>query len=465
MARHRCHKNWRLWLSVILGSWITLLNALEIVDECSEEQSIMQAAMRQMALRMAAMPINARRSAVNGRPPSIPQYLDVRSPRPPRHRYDEDPVSANIRWQHEQMQFLMQIQRARTHSRPWAPTPEPPSVRLPPQFARPTLGYGQTSRLPATLWQPAAPMAAAAAEEAPRVVIVRNKRPNNAGPGPRLPHHRRNAIVFSGSTDSLDLARLRLQHERHNRSSGYRWKHQSMRKPLRTVSMCVAPPPSSPTPPARPPISEPMEFRQPESPEPQRRRTLGERLRTTCRKAFHLRHKDPNRHRWHVRRRSSGGSISIDDFTIETRRSNFLGRTHSWLNTHMPGNRVWRLRNSNGRDNTLNTPLSADFPAVPAAPRLTANRSRPPSPTESVTIDLQSGEVIVLTSDGDGNADAERLLRNERAATTASRQLCSAESIETLNTCTGERPSRRHLLGTSLALWFSGHWARHHRKS
>ncbi len=474
MALHKLHKKWRLWLPVILGSWITLLNALEIVDECSEEQSIMQVALRQAAVRMAAIPVTARRSmAERPRPPSIPQYLDVRSPRPPRHHHhDEDPVLANIRWQHERMRVLMQIQRSRSQSRPWAPNLELPSVRLPSQFARPTLGYGPIPSFPpASLQAAAPPMAAAAAangsQETPRVTIVRNKRPDNARPGPRLPHHRRNALTLTGSTDSLDLTRLRLCHERQNRNSSYRWKHHSTRTPLRAMSMCVSPPPPSPIPLQRPHISEPMQFRQQESPEPPKKRNLKNRLQDKCRQALHLREKDPNRHRWHVRRRDSLDSLSLYDLTIDTRRPTLLARTQSWLRTHMPGNHVWRLRESSTRGNDLSTPLSADTPATPTAPRFTSSRSRPPSPTESVTIDLAAGEVVVTPLDGNNNpnADAERLLRNEEAATTASRQMCSAESITTLNPCNGERHSRRKTLGVSVAMWLSSHWLRHSRNS
>ncbi|AEV80562.1 protein UL13 [Cercopithecine betaherpesvirus 5] len=452
MARHRCHKYWLLWLSVILGSWISLVNALEIVDECSEEQSIMQAAMRQVAVRLAAAPVRSRRTSVDGRPPSIPSYLDVRSPRPPRHRHDEDPVSANLRWQQEQMQFFLGVQRSRMQSRPWIPPGPPPAVRLPVQFARHTLGYGPVPDLPALALAEAPPMPAAAVDEESRVVIVRNNRPPNAGPGPRLPHQRRNALTFTGSTDSLDLARLRLYHEQSHRELAYRWKHCPRKRALRTKSVCAVPP--------RPPtISEPMEFRPAPSPEPPRRRTLSDRMRNGCRALLRKRKKDDHRHRWHVRRHSAPTSIFQEDIGDEPKRPTLLSRTHSWFQHRLSiHHHVWRLRRSTRNEESLITPLSAHFTRGVAS-RSSASRSRPPSPSESVTVNIQTGEVTVIAS------DEERMQRNEQEHVLASRQMCRPDSTETLQTCTGETSPRRTLLGTSLGLWLSSHWLHHHRRS
>ncbi|AAZ80528.1 Rh31 [macacine betaherpesvirus 3] len=435
MARHRCHKCWLLWLTVILGSWIHLLNALEIVEEYVEEQEIIMQTTRQMALRLAAAPVRGQRSEIDGRPPSIPSWLDVRSPRPPR-RHDENTMQRNIRWQHEQMQVLMSLHHSRMQARGWNPDQRTPA-RLPAHFGRSASGSQPVPNHRIGISTRPTPMAEEAEE--PRVTIVRNRRPDNSSPGPRLPHKRRNAITLTGSTDSLDLTRLRLSYERRHRKGYYRWKHHGKHSPTRKAYI----------PPSRPTISDPMEFRPAPSPVPQRR-TLNNRLNDLLRR--HSAHENI-RHKWHVRPKPDPVWIYNDDESEVTsigERASLLTRTRSWIQSRMHRTYTWRLGSSGAGNEPLVRPLSTT-----EQPRNNnANQSRPHSPSESVQVNLETGEVVVTCH----NTGA-----NEQHVLT-SNQLCSRNSMEVTDACNRETP-RRALLGSSIALWLSGMWMRNYRKS
>ncbi|QQL10172.1 Ja31 [Japanese cytomegalovirus] len=435
MARHRCHKCWLLWLTVILGSWINLLNALEIVEEYVEEQEIIMQTTRQMALRLAAMPVRGRRAEIDGRPPSIPSWLDVRSPRPSR-RNDENTMQRNIRWQHEQMQVLMSLHQSRMQARGWNPDQRTPT-RLPGHFGRSALDPRPDPNQESGVSTRPTPMAEETEE--PRVVIVRNSRPPNSSPGPRLPHKRRNAVTLTGSTDSLDLARLRFSYERRHRKGNYRWRHHGKHSPTRKANI----------PPPRPTISDPMEFRPAPSPVPQRR-TLNDRLHDLLHR--HSNHENI-KHKWHVRPKHDPVWIYNDEESDSAsigERTSLLTRTRSWIQSRMHRRYTWRL----GSSGTGNEPLVRQF-STTEQPRNNANHSRPHSPSESVQVNLETGEVVV-TCHNTGD--------NEQRHLSASGQLCSRNSMEVTNTCSAETP-RRALLGSSVALWFSGMWMRNYRKS
>ncbi|AAM00663.1 protein UL13 [Panine betaherpesvirus 2] len=257
----------------LLLTWPDSAHGLDIVDEelshDYEEISVVRFAMQQVGFQMLPAPIMGRRSEIDEDRPSSPaqaDVYDVRSPRPPRpprprlqspyHHQERPPLPSGIRWQHEELQFLLQYRqqellqqreeerRQRQHQqrrryrwrRPTFPPPDPPSYParssiLPARFARPSLangaeqlnarrGYGERRASPS---RGMASEPASSVEEEQYRRVVGNVTRRRHHPQHRS-YRRRNALVANGR-DSLLLARLRINHQRQTRFTGYRCRY------------------------------------------------------------------------------------------------------------------------------------------------------------------------------------------------------------------------------------------------